>query len=1180
VKTLAPESLTLTGTTLIEASAGTGKTYTITTLVLRLLLEARLDIEQILVVTYTRAATAELRDRIRTRLALALRASRGERTSDPFVQELVARARAEDSLRIVTERLERALYDVDRAPVLTIHGFCQRVLSDHAFACGALADVKLTAHSAPLLEEISDDYYVRELHAASEEQVLALDRREPEKLRALAARAAHGEELRVLPEQLSEATFDPAAWRSALHTCRELFQQDRELIAQTVGLLAKGQQRHVPTWSLALERAFRTATPGFSSDHEAALRNFSRSGLLAKAKTQGAAALHPFFTAADELRAQEARFLASASAARLHFRRNFLRYVDGELSLRTERDGVRTFDALLRDVNRAISGPMGEALSHTLASEYRAALVDEFQDTDPLQYRIFHRVFARSPLFLIGDPKQAIYGFRGADVFAYMAARDQAGERTFTLTVNRRSDSELIAALNALYARVTRPFALDGIDYIEVSAPEQLAPRFRSSDGGAPVELLVVDGEGPAELLRKSIAERVAGEIKRLLESASERLDEHDARFRRLKPRDIAVLCRTNREAQLIESALSERKIPSVFQGDESVLESDDAIELERVLRALAHPGDARALRAFLSSFYAGFTGGQLDALERDDRGWDEHRARLTRLHDLWLEHGFMQAIRGLVMAYDVERVLLSRPDGTRRMTNLWHLCELLSAASIEQRLGPVGLIRFLSLVRTDDVLRSELVGDAHELRLESSEDAVKLTTVHKSKGLEYPVVFLPFAWETRHVRGEDANFVRFHDASGALALDLGSDELKENLAQARLEGLAESLRLLYVGLTRAMHRVYAVAPAIKDFAESALGYSLLGGSALPGTPPGSPATGQELYATLSTRLDAKGIRVRMLPEATREPLRTYGATPQLEVRAIRRRLDESHRTSSFSALSARAHTAHDAGHDHDEVDAGDEPPQVSPLVLDTFPRGAGPGQLVHELFEELDFASDESAIRLLAEQVLTPRGYAPALAETLARGVTHTLATRLDEAGLALAHIPRARRLDELEFLLPVRSELTPRKLEQVLKKHGAPVADPAYAARVRALSFESLTGFLRGFIDLVFEHEGRFFVVDYKSNRLGPEPSDYARERMAEAMGEHHYYLQYLLYVVAVHRYLRQRLPGYDYELHMGGVYYLFLRGMHPAHDHGTGVFFDRPTRALIDDLDRALSGEAEAP
>ena len=1173
MKALSVGTLALSGTTLIEASAGTGKTYTITSLVLRLLVEAELDIDQILVVTYTRAATSELRDRIRARIGQALKLARGEGGTDPFVEALVAAAHTHGSHGRLVERLERALYDVDAAPVLTIHGFCQRVLSDHAFACGSLAHVKLTAHATPMLEEIADDYYVKELHAAPEERVLSLDRREPHKLRALAARAQQGSTLEILPRELAAQGFDRAAWERALGECRTLFARDREAIAQMVALLSKGQARHVPNWTATLERAFDTATPGFSSECEAALRNFSRSGLKG-AKAAGAA-LHPFFDAADALRSEEQRFLEAASATRLTFRRGFIEYVEDELVRRTERDGVRTFDALLRDVDRALAGPSGEALAQALSQEFRAALVDEFQDTDPLQYRIFRRVFARSPLFLIGDPKQAIYGFRGADVFAYMEARKHAGERSFTLDVNRRSDAELIAALNGLYSTVVRPFALEGIDYLPVRAPEGMRPRFRAQSG-APLEVLVCEGEGGAELLRKGIAERVASEIRALLTSPCERFDEQGERMRRLRPRDIAVLCRSNREAQMVERALSERKVPSVFQGDESVFESDDASELERVLLALAHPGDGRALRSFLSSFYAGYSAHDLHALERDDQAWDAHRARLSRLHDIWLEHGFMQAIRGLVMDYDVERVLLARPDGPRRMTNLWHLCELCAEASIEQRLGPLGLIRFLRIVRADSVLRSELVGDAHELRLESSEDAVKLTTVHKSKGLEYPVVFLPFAWEAKHVRGEDANFVRFHDEQGGLFLDLGSDELKAHKARAEHEGLAESLRLLYVGLTRAKHRVYVVAPSLKDLGDSALGYTLLGGSSVEGSLPAAPTGPEALAATLEARLSGVHARVRMLGESTLEPLPLAQAQGPLQVRPLKRVFDGQHRTSSFSALSARSHAASDVGRDHDEVDAADEPSAPSPLSLEGFPRGAGPGQLMHELFEQLDFASDEATTRALAEQVLAPRGYAPELFDILARGALRALATPLDEAGFCLRQLTRARRLDELEFLLPVQAELTARKLEQVLRKHGAPLADPSYPARIRDLSFDTLTGFLRGFIDLVFEHGGQFFVVDYKSNRLGSELAHYGPEPLASAMAEHHYYLQYLLYVVAVHRYLGQRLPGYDYDTHFGGVYYLFVRGMDAAHPLRTGVFFDRPTRSLILDLDAALSGE----
>jgi exodeoxyribonuclease V beta subunit len=1185
MKPLDPSRVPLTGRTLIEASAGTGKTYTITTLVLRLLVEAKLSIEQILVVTYTRAATAELRDRLRVRLRVAIAAVRGKAVDDAFVRELVARAEGAGERRLLGRTLEKALAEIDQAPVLTIHGFCQRALADHAFESGSAWNVRLTAHAKPLLDEIADDYYVRELSDARPERILALDRNEPDKLRALAGRASH--ELELWPRELGSVPLDRQRWDAARRRCAELLEQERDTIVQLGKLAISRNARYMEGWVGTLARAFASAEPGSlttSKELEAPLRNFSRSEQLDKrAPGKPEPPNHPFFEAADELRREDARYAESAAATRVAFRKGFVGYLGSQLVARTRQKGVRTFDALLSDLDAALGAPGSEPLLSALRDSYRAALVDEFQDTDPLQYRIFRRIFeGGAPLFVIGDPKQAIYAFRGADVYAYLAARGDAGEQSFTLDVNRRSDTALVGALNQLYARVERPFAVAGIDYQPVRTPEQLGPRFRARDGGAPLEVLVTAAERGADERKKLIAEQVASEIVRLLDGPAERLDDGapgGPRFRRLRPSDVAVLCRMNAEAQLVQEALSARKVPSVFQGDESVLDSSDAVELERVLRALAHPGDARALRSFLSSIYGGHDAAALLALEADDRAWDRHRARFTQLHDLWLEHGFIQALRGLVVTYDVERTLLARPDGPRRMTNLWHLCELLSEAALEQRLGPLGLLRWLLLVRADDTLRSELVGDAHELRLESNADAVRLTTVHKSKGLEYPVVFLPFAWDTNHLRGEDGTFPRFHQG-GRLTLDLAASETSK--AEAKREGLAEALRLLYVGLTRAKHRVYVVAPAIKDFGQSALGYTLLGGTLVEGSALESAPEAGELCAQLGARLGSEQVRVRRFSEPAATLLASRGSAQVLSVRGMKRELDAVHRTSSFSALTSRARGAHaELGLDHDGQDAVAEarpamPP--SPLLLDAFPRGAGPGQLVHEVLELADFAMQEPELDALVQATLASRAYGQELSPMLSRGLLRVLATPL-APGLSLAAVPRSRRLDELEFLLPVQSTLQPRKLEQLLRAHRAPAADPAYAARLRGLSFEALRGYLRGFIDLVFEHEGRFYVVDYKSNHLGSSVDDYAPERLCEAMAEHHYHLQYLLYVAAVHCYLAQRVPRYDYDTHFGGVYYLFLRGMDPDHPPGSGIFHERPTRALITELVALLHGEEAA-
>ncbi|MDB4976231.1 MAG: recB [Myxococcaceae bacterium] len=1188
MQVLDPALLELRGTAIVEASAGTGKTYTITSLFLRLLLENELTVDQILVVTYTRAATAELRDRIRKRIAQALDVAKGEPSEDAFVRALCDQSALADGRPALVERLERALAGVDEAPVLTIHGFCQRVLRDHAFESGSAFEAELTAHAGPLLDEIADDYFMRELYQTSPlRAAVLLD--EPEQLRELAARVS-GRGMRMLPEHVEELGFDHAEWSALLESCRSVWRSERDAIVERVRGL-KGVGGKVVSYAALADVLLADGDAKELLD-KTSFANFTSTGVRAKGKPD-AGDEHPFFALADRLLDGARALRRSKTSIELSFRRRFVDYLESELTRRTRETSVRTFDALLGDLDKALGGPSGPLLVERLRSKYRAALVDEFQDTDPTQYRIFRRIFADSttPLLLIGDPKQAIYGFRGADVAAYLGARRAAGDRVYTLDVNYRSDAALIDALNAMYARVERPFLLPEIAYQQVRAASGTGERLRARDERAPLDLALVRVEdSSADAVRRQIARYVASDIAALLASptslcaraaGSASSSEGGARFRPLAAADVAVLCRTNKEAALVQLALSERGVPSVLSGDASVFDSDDVPQLERALTALAHPTDPRALRSFLASLYGGYDAARICELESDDVLWEEHRARFQRLHETWLSHGFMQALRGLTAAYQVEHRLLQRADGTRRITNLWHLAELLAEAALSERLGPLGLLRWLALVQRDAALRSELVGDAHELRLESSEDAVTLTTVHKSKGLEYPLVYCPFLWDAVNLRKGEKQFVRFHDPAedNALTLDLGSEHSKTYQEIASKEAMQEALRLLYVALTRAKHRVTVVLPNTKSLTQSALAYTLFGG--------GDPAERQGQVGALleadhlQRELTTLGFGARALaPVASPRYVSRSSQTLSAGARPIRRPLDRSYRVASFSALVAKERSSlGEAGIDRDALTASATPDgplmaeAPSPLTLGAFPRGAVAGQLVHEVLEHTLFDGGVEDLELVAQKLVRERGYAAELAPTLAHGLWETLHTPLDPDGLMLAQLSRSARIDEMEFVFPVDSLLTPRVLERAFRAHKAPPALPSYASELRELGFDALHGYLRGFIDLVFRHEGRFYIVDYKSNWLGPVAADYEAEQLARAMADHHYYLQYHLYTVALHRYLSHRLPGYDYATHFGGVYYLFLRGMAPAHPARTGVYFDRPSAALVEALDAAL-------
>lgn len=1202
---------------LIEASAGTGKTYTLTTLFLRLLIERGLSISEILVVTFTKAATAELRERLRGRLVEALAAFDGA-AADPALATLVARSadRARDRGRVLA-----ALRAFDEAAIYTIHGLCQRVLARHAVESGSRFEIELAPDEGALLAEVVADFWARSLYDASPawvRHVLEVGTT-PEELIALAEAAVADPEMPVLPPAPSAAALEAslAAFDEARVAAAAIWRAER---ARVVSLLETAplkrttyRKDYIASWIAPMDRALLDARP-------AALVLFDRFGRftnaeLAAATSKGAAApRHPFFDACDRL---EAAFLAArreAESRMLAWKRDLVAYARSEAPRRKEAAGVQSFDDLLRRLDVALSGEGGPALAEGLRAQYKAALIDEFQDTDPVQYRIFQRIYAgpsASSLFLIGDPKQAIYSFRGADVFAYLRAAGEAGRR-YTLETNYRSDPGVVAAVNALFARSASPFVLGDIAFTAVRPAPDASPKLRNQgEPEAPFRFLFVkrEGGGEAKPLAKRWADEhvpaaIAADIARRLGGAE------TIGGRPLRAGDIAVLVRKNRQAAAMQRALRALHVPSVLQGDESVFDAPEAEELERVIAAMLAPSSAAAVRAALVTSLFDLPADEILAIERDDEAWDAWTSRFAGWGARLLERGFIAAFRRLLDDQEAPARLLRQEGGERRLTNFLHLAELLQVAARREHLGPAGLQRWLSAMRSDVRARDPLGAEAAELRLESDAAAVKLVTIHKSKGLEYPIVYCPYLWDGK-LGSRDAGPLVFHDPEDAnrQKLHLSATKDDAHAAHAAREAFAENLRLLYVALTRGKHQVSVVWGNFQDAATSALAYLL---HAPAPAPQGGAAVDLPALKKLVEGLDDGAMRavLRDLAAASggailAEDLDLSPGAPYtfamtapeaLRCRALTRGTESSFRTSSFSALVASASAGAPVeieGRDRDAEDAGPPPaPAVAtpaaeaPVLLHDFPRGAQAGDLLHKVFERVDFDASEEAIAARAEEELRRVGLpVEPLRDVVARAAREVLATPLPApAGprFALRDIPRGRRLTELEFLFPVAPHkggtvaplVTSRSVAEVLARHAGGKLSPAYIESLRRLAFAPFEGFLRGFIDLVVEHEGRFYVIDYKSNFLGPLPGDYSAPAIYAAMAEHHYFLQYHLYTVAVHRYLARRLPRYDYDRAFGGVFYLFIRGM--ARDRGAeAVYVDRPERALIEALSSLFDG-----
>jgi exodeoxyribonuclease V beta subunit len=546
-----------------------------------------------------------------------------------------------------------------------------------------------------------------------------------------------------------------------------------------------------------------------------------------------------------------------------------------------------------------------------------------------------------------------------------------------------------------------------------------------------------------------------------------------------------------------------------------------------------------------------------------------------------------------------VHERLLGLPDGERRLTNLLQLIELLHAAASRGHLGPSGLFGFLARERRREIIGME--AEAAQIRLESDADAVKITTMHKSKGLEYPVVYCPYLWHGMLLHPSDEQAPKLHLESGELVLDIGSAERPAHIERARFEVFAENLRLLYVALTRARHRCSIVWGRIGKYSTSALGYLLCPPPAGEGAAPDVDAIQAHLAAlddaAWAARLErhavAAPIRVRAPraePAARVEPAENADARA-LAARRPSARIDDRWRTSSFSALTSHAPSSESREEqlaDHDTLVAGEPEPELhapaAPLRLAEFPGGTKAGSFFHEIFEHYDFVSPRPGPlhELVAARLASYRYPVDDWKVRVADQIGDVLDTPLcdtDTGPLRLGDVPFAERLNELEFCVPVGSRdasgagaIAAADLARVFREFPSAALPRRYADAVGRLGFIPLAGFLRGFIDLVFRHEGRFYLVDYKANHLGPSATDYAPEKLGDAMLRGQYFLQYHLYVLALHRYLGRRVPDYSYERHFGGVFYLFIKGMAPEHG-AAGVFYEKPPLERVQALGRLL-------
>jgi len=1201
MKSFDPVDIPLSGINLVEASAGTGKTYAIASLYVRLLIETRLEVKDILVVTFTNAATDELKNRIRRRIKDAADVFSSACTEDPFLKKLYLTIEDKEAARRL---LQNAIRCFDEAAIFTVHGFCLRMLRDHAFESCSLFDTDLIEDNTKFLQEIVNDFWRNNAYRASPifiNYILSIIGL-PElftivkkvtgnpflTINAGKTEVIDNKENDVEQKCLEMFNETSDIWEIEREHIISFLSNDKALNRQTYS------KKTVETLTSNLDAYFLSGFPlPLPEKFDYACFNPSVPNAF-KSNSNPTIHNHHFFVRCSQLRDIATKLAKIYNNKITELKKGLFEYARTESHRKKQEQNVRSFDDLLFDLYNALKGKGGKGLTDLINKRYRAALIDEFQDTDPLQYEIFKSIYNSKEciLFIIGDPKQSIYSFRGADIFAYMKAVKDI-DRSWTLGENHRTSERLITAVNTIFENANHPFVFDALPFIPVrpgNTKKIGVFRIKGTIDKSPLKLWFIEKNPDGKSVyagdaREMLYKATADEIVRLLTMG----DRGEATIddKSISASDIAVLVRTNRESRGMKTALNKVNVPCVIYSTENIFTTHEAVEVSHILAAIAEPSDESKIKAALATDMLGITGDKLAEIIENETIWDDYLERFASYRNIWLNNGFMNMARTLIAHEKVKARLLAMPDGERRLTNVLHCIELLHNYSVRYKLSLEGTLKWLQRKMELDYTSD---AEEYQIRLETDEAAVKIITIHRSKGLEYPIVFCPFCWGGSETRNNQA--LIYHDDKNnfcqTIDMSMTPDESIKILFE--LEQLAENVRLLYVSLTRAKHRCYLACGSINTSETSAVSYILH-------PPPITPEdfSVEALKKHIDTLTDAEkrsqieelvkrsGGTIEALPIPKTEET-PYVPPIQHDIDPIPRlfngTIEKNWRISSFSSIISGKEQSTELP-DRDKTITESTPLLIksSPDNLDisNFPRGTNAGTCLHDIFEHLDFSlSNTDIIKQDITERLERYGIQSIWTDTVFKTIQNVLGVPIDTGKniLNLSMLNPKDKVHELEFYLPLQL-INPKTMGQVFGSFDDEKSHKSYADMIKGLEFTPVKGMLRGFIDMVFKFDDMFYIIDWKSNFLGPSIEDYNQTALRNTIEREFYFLQYHLYTVAINSFLSFRDKNYRYNEHFGGVFYVFLRGIDMQKRQEYGIFFDRPPEGLIMAFNQYLKG-----
>lgn len=1205
---LNPITLPLNQISLIEASAGTGKTYTIGSLYLRLLLKAGennfsrpLNVEEILVVTFTEMATEELKKKIRERITDAIDkliafAETQDKSAFKNDEFLTALCHDLDIFEAI-HRLKLAEQNMDLAAIYTIHGFCRRMLMQYAFHSGIHFNLELIKDQSDLLVRFANEFWREHFYPLDFESAnfIATELVSPANVLSL-LKADLGKDLQVEIENKQALSvpiqiFLPqylGGYQKALNELKAFWLESAdEILAIITNELVKDypkdqlkslnrkkyQVKRLGDWINKINqwsnnpRDYQINTTLKDYFLQSSIeKNCEESTDKNKDKKPATPFYSPIF-AELEKRVNALMTPDLLSKLTLYYYRQGLQQKLLDYKLNHQE---KSFDDLLRLLCEALQDAQGDELAEMIRFQYPFAMIDEFQDTDSQQYAIFSKIYRDNPekntgFIMIGDPKQAIYRFRGADIFTYLKASDEAQSR-FELTKNYRSQKNLVDGVNALFDFPQSPFIYQNINFTAVDSRDDHLRFYLNGKAEPAYRFYLTESD---KVNKTEMAKICAISIEHWLKSAVENqaVFQNEDTCKTLQAANIAVLVRDKNEAALVKNELQKLGIASVYLSDQnSVFDSNVAKELAWVLKACLNVAERPILNAIATALF-GLNAADIHQIQQNEADWQRWADSFAQYQQTWQRQGILAMLHQILLEQGISERLLSQATGERDLTDFLHLAEMLQQAATLHESEAALLSWFEKQIQGEG--RQEA-----QIRLESERQLAKIVSIHKSKGLEYDLVWLPFlAVPSKDPSKKDINIYYSKERDETLW-----DIENRNLNALCEETFAEELRLLYVALTRAKYQMAFALPTQFDKKWNALHYVLSQGE-----------IGKEINLSDSkdteTLLQAFKEKMRDNVEICTKPnLEAFPAlsintkNDDLKAAEFTGNIEQDWRITSFTSIeqahrrqnyftesAGKKHAVFDDAKDYDSQNAIEMSTALlnenESNILD-LPRGKQVGTALHRHFENCYFSdlANTEEIDKLRQSLQLDETFTEPLQNWLQQ-ISHTPLSH--EIGIALADLANKDCIKEMPFYLAIREHFDVEAFNHALKAHHHLSSEP--------LQFEQIQGMVRGSIDLVFRHNGKYYLVDYKSNFLGSTLADYNQEALKKEMLHSHYDWQYLIYTLAVHRYLQSVVPHYDYARDFGGVFYLFLRGMNG--EPQSGVFYDHPSVELITELDGAF-------